>query len=164
MINGSGLLRFRYVFLLVSAFSFVSALYFIGVGIVETVHAFQALFSSVDSGKWANPGVTLFEALDRFLISVLFYIFGVGMIKLFMPDLFQRLDLPEWLNIKDIKELKVLLWETVLVTLMVKSVTELVAVKDRLTWNALILPAVIATLSVSLFFMRSRVDKGGSGH
>jgi len=160
MINGSGLLRFRYVFLLVSAFSFVSALYFIGVGIVETVHAFQALFSSVDSGKWANPGVTLFEALDRFLISVLFYIFGVGMIKLFMPELFRDAELPRWLDIRDIKELKVLLWETVLVTLMVLSVTELVSKKGELTWNALIMPSIIAVLSLSLFLMRSKVETG----
>ena len=156
--------RFRYIFLIVSAFSFLSCVFFIWMGIVETSHAIAMVISPADAAEHANPGVLLFEALDRFLISVLFYIFGIGMIKLFMPDLFQRLDLPEWLNIKDIKELKVLLWETVLVTLMVKSVTELVAVKDRLTWNALILPAVIATLSVSLFFMRSRVDKGGSGH
>ncbi len=161
MINITVLMRLRYVFLIVSALSFLSCLYFIWVGIVETWHAFAMVFASAAGGEPSNPGLMLFEALDRFLISVLFYIFGVGMIQLFMPDLFQQAELPEWLNIKDIKELKILLWETVLVTLMVLSVTELVSVKAGLTWNALILPAVIATLSVSLFFMRSRVDRGG---
>ena len=163
MINGSGLLRFRYIFLLVSAFSLISALYFIGAGIAETVHAMNALFTSVGSGKWANPGVTLFEALDRFLIAVLFYIFGVGMIKLFMPEFFRDAELPRWLDIRDIKELKVLLWETVLVTLMVLSVTELVSTKGELTWNSLIMPSIIAILSLSLFLMRSKVETGQTG-
>jgi uncharacterized membrane protein YqhA len=102
--------------------------------------------------------------LDRFLIAVLFYIFGVGMIKLFMPELFRETDLPKWLDIRDIKELKVLLWETVLVTLMVVSVTELVSTKGELTWNSLIMPSVIAILSLSLFLMRSKVETGGQGH
>ena len=165
MINGSGLLRLRYMFLIVSAFSFLSSLYFIGVGVYETVHAITAVFGSVESGRWANPGITLFEALDRFLIAVLFYIFGVGMIKLFMPELFRDAELPRWLDIRDIKELKVLLWETVLVTLMVLSVTELVATKRELTWNTLIMPSVIAVLSLSLFLMRSKVETGSSeGH
>lgn len=160
MVNGSQLLRMRYVFLLVSAFSFLSSLYFIGVGIAETVHAMEVVFSSFGSGEKANAGVILFEALDRFLIAVLFYIFGVGMIKLFMPELFRDAELPRWLDIRDIKELKVLLWETVLVTLMVLSVTELVSTKGELTWNTLIMPSVIAVLSLSLFLMRSKVETG----
>jgi len=163
MFNISTLMRLRFVFLIVSAFSFLSCLYFIGVGVVETVHAISSLLDPAGSGD-RPTGIILFEALDRFLISVLFYIFGIGMIKLFMPDLFRESELPQWLNIRDIKELKILLWETVLVTLMVLSVTELVSVKDKLTWNALILPAVIATLSLSLFLMRSKVETGSGGH
>ena len=164
MLNVSILLRLRYVFIVVSLFSFISCLFFIGVGVVETVHAFSLVFSSMGGEKWANPGIALFEALDRFLIAVVFYIFGVGMIKLFMPEAFRDAELPKWLDIRDIKELKILLWETVLVTLMVLSVTKLVTNRDDLTWNTLILPAVIATLAASLFFMRSKVDTGGNGH
>jgi uncharacterized membrane protein YqhA len=162
MINASRLLRVRYVFLLVSAFSFLSSLYFIGVGIMETVHAIGTVLGH-DSDR-IGAGIRLFEALDRFLIAVLFYIFGVGMIKLFMPELFRDAELPRWLDIRDIKELKVLLWETVLVTLMVLSVTEIVTAKGELTWNALILPSVIVILSLSLFLMRSKVDTGKDEH
>ena len=163
--NGSRLLKVRYVFLLVSGFSFLSALYFIGVGVMETVHAIASVVSPDPGAERATTGIMLFEALDRFLIAVLFYIFGIGMIKLFMPELFRDAELPRWLDIRDIKELKVLLWETVLVTLMVLSVTELVTSKSELTWNALILPSVIAILSLSLFLMRSKVETGRSeGH
>ena len=165
MINGPRLLRVRYVFLLVSALSFLSCLYFIGVGVVETMHATGVLLGKVEPGQNATAGILLFEALDRFLIAVLFYIFGVGMIKLFMPELFRDAELPRWLDVHDIKELKVLLWETVLVTLMVLSVTELVTSKRELTWNSLIMPSVIAILSLALFLMRSKVETGRSeGH
>ena len=164
MINGSKLLRVRYVFLVVSAFSFLSSLFFVGVGVSMMGHAIAELFGTNTGGQGVTTGIILFEALDRFLIAVLFYIFGVGMIKLFMPELFRDAELPRWLDIRDIKELKVLLWETVLVTLMVLSVTELVTAKGELTWNALILPSVIVILSLSLFLMRSKVDTGKDEH
>jgi uncharacterized membrane protein YqhA len=160
----SALLRIRSVFLVVSVFSFISCLFFIALGIAETVRAFSLALSFLTGGEAVHPGIALFEALDRFLIAVLFYIFGIGMIKLFVPELFDRADLPDWLDVKDIRELKVLLWETVLVTLMVLSVSALVSRKEPLSWDALILPAFIAILSVSLFFMRSTAGTGGDRH
>ena len=162
MIAVAHILKIRYVFLVATIASFISSLFFIGVGVADTVRAYSLAFRYLGGGEWSNPGVILFEALDRFLIAVLFYIFGVGMIKLFMPERFDEADLPRWLNITGIKELKILLWETVLVTLMVLTVTSVVARPATLTWDALILPAVIAILSVSLFFMRSKVETGGA--
>ena len=164
MVNMSKILRFRYVFIIVSIFSFISCLFFIGAGISEAIHAFKNVIGSMNGDEWKNPGVTLIESLDRFLLAILFYIFGVGMIKLFLPEVFKGTDLPKWLDVKSIKELKVLLWETILVTLMVLSVTSLVGHTDSLTWDALILPSVIAILSLSLFLMRSNVETGGDDH
>jgi uncharacterized membrane protein YqhA len=164
MISMSKILRFRYVFIIVSIFSFISCLFFIGVGIMQAVQAFGMVVGSIDGGEWKNPGVVIVESLDRFLLAILFYIFGVGMIKLFLPEVFKGTDLPKWLDVKGIKELKVLLWETILVTLMILSVTHLVGHTDTLTWDALILPSVIAILSLSLFLMRSKVDSGGDDH
>lgn len=164
MITVSHILKIRYVFLVVTVTSFISSLFFVGLGVSETVRAYSLALRYLAGGEWSNPGVILFEALDRFLIAVLFYIFGVGMIKLFMPERFDDADLPTWLNVGGIKELKILLWETVLVTLMVLTVTSVVARPETLTWDALILPAVIAILSVSLFFMRSKVETGSADH
>ncbi len=160
----SKILRLRYVFIIVSIFSFISCLLFIGIGVTEAIHAFSIIVGAMSGGPWDNPGVILVESLDKFLIAVLFYIFGVGIIKLFMPELFVDTNLPKWLDIKGIKELKVLLWETVLVTLVILSVTNMVSHTDGLTWNALILPCIIAVLSLSLFLMRSKVDTGGDDH
>lgn len=160
----SKILRFRYVFIIVSVFSFISCLFFIGIGVAEAFHAFKIVFDAIGGGPWDNPGVILVESLDKFLIAVLFYIFGIGMIKLFLPELFHDTDLPKWLDIKGIKELKVLLWETILVTLVILSVTSMVAHTDSLTWDALILPCIIAVLALSLFLMRSKVETGGEDH
>lgn len=164
MISMSKILRLRYIFVIVSIFSFISSLFFIGIGVTEALHAFSIVFAAMGGGPWDNPGVILVESLDKFLIAVLFYIFGVGMIKLFLPELFQGTDLPKWLDIKGIKELKVLLWETILVTLVILSVTSMVAHTDSLTWDALILPSIIAILSLSLFLMRSKIDTGSDDH
>jgi len=164
MITVSHILKIRYVFLVVILVSFISSLIFVGIGVSETIRAYGLVLHYLGGGEWSNPGIILFEALDRFLIAVLFYIFGVGMIKLFMPERFDDADLPKWLNITGITELKVLLWETVLVTLMVLSVTNVVDRTETLTWDALILPAIIAILSVSLFFMRSKVETGSPDH
>jgi uncharacterized membrane protein YqhA len=164
MVSMSKILRLRYIFIIVSIFSFISCLFFIGVGISESIHAFKIVIGAIGGGVWENPGILLVEALDRFLIAVLFYIFGIGMIKLFLPELFKDADLPKWLDIKDIRQLKVLLWETILVTLVVLSVTSMVGHTDSLSWDVLILPSVIAVLSLSLFLMRSKVDSGPDDH
>jgi uncharacterized membrane protein YqhA len=164
MINASQLFRMRHTFLVASVASFVSCLYFIGLGAFETVHALIIVGRSMGGGEWANPGIILFEALDRFLIAVLFYIFGVGMIKLFTPELIRDEHLPKWLNVSGIRELKLLLWETTLVTLMVACVTGIMSRADALTWDALVLPVVIAVLALSLFLMRSKVETGGPDH
>ncbi len=164
MIKPSQLFRIRYAFFVASLASFMSCLYFIGLGAFETVHALGLVFRSMGGGEWANPGVILFEALDRFLIAVLFYIFGIGMIRLFMPELIRDEQLPKWLNVTGIRELKVLLWETTLVTLLVTCVTGLLGRADALTWNALVFPTVIAILALGLFLMRSKVETGGPDH
>jgi uncharacterized membrane protein YqhA len=164
VIKVSQLFRIRHAFLVASLASFMSCLYFIGLGAYETVHALVLIVRSMGGGEWGNPGVILFEALDRFLLAVLFYIFGIGMIKLFTPELIRDEQLPKWLNVAGIRELKLLLWETTLVTLMVACVTGVIRRADALTWDALVLPAVIAVLALSLFLMRSKVETGGSDH
>jgi uncharacterized membrane protein YqhA len=164
VIKVSQLFRIRHAFLVASLASFMSCLYFIVLGAYETVHALVLVFQSMGGGEWANPGIILFEALDRFLLAVLFYIFGIGMIKLFTPELIRDEHLPRWLNVSGIRELKLLLWETTLVTLMVACVTRVIRRTDALTWDALVLPAVIAVLALSLFLMRSKVETGGPDH
>ena len=94
------------------------------------------------------------KGLDLFLVSMVFLIFALGIMRIFTHYKTSDEDLPGWLRINDFKELKILLWETVIVTLVVFTLTELVNSKQSLKTDALIMPGVILLLTVSLFLMK----------
>jgi hypothetical protein len=60
-----------------------------------------------------------------------------------------------WLNVHDLKGLKVLLWETILVTLVILCVTNLIKLSS-LSWETLIYPILILVLAAALFLMRGK--------
>ena len=74
-----------------------------------------------------KPGLQILKGLDLFLVSIVFMILGLGILKIFVFSHMPFTDLPDWLNIKNFKELKILLWETILVTLVVFSLTGFVS-------------------------------------
>lgn len=105
-----------------------------------------------------RPGMYMLKGLELFLVSMVFMIFALGILRLFIVYHVKDEHTPSWLKIDDFKELKVLLWETILVTLVVFTLSKVVSAKEVLTWNALILPCVILALTGSLFLMKSRPD------
>jgi len=62
--------------------------------------------------------------------------------------------MPGWLHLANFKDLKLLLWETILVTLVVFTFTEVVSAKEILKWQTLIMPGVILLLTLSLAIMK----------
>jgi uncharacterized membrane protein YqhA len=85
---------------------------------------------------------------------IVFMIFAIGIIRLFGIYNDEKHELPSWLNINNFKELKVLLWETILVTLVVFTLTSIATDRSGLHWEMLILPGVVLILSLSLYLMR----------
>ena len=64
-------------------------------------------------------------------------------------------EIPAEIFFSSISELKVLLWETVLTTLLIVGLSDLTtALYARLTWTALIMPLAILVLALSLHFMK----------
>ena len=61
---------------------------------------------------------------------------------------------PEWMRVRNLSELKFLIWEAILAALVVASVESFVAAGDELTWSALILPLGTLILSLGLFLAR----------
>jgi len=51
-------------------------------------------------------------------------------------------------------ELKLLLWEAILATLVVTSATSIIGALHHLEWKHLVLPAVILVLSISYFLLK----------
>src|SRR5262249_30986841 len=119
-------------------------------------HAYAHVLDQSISNE-QRPGLELLHSLDFLFVSLVLLVLGLGIAKLFLlhPDSRQHADLPVWLRIESIAELKVLLWETILTTLLIAGLSELIeGLFTRLDWTTLMTPVAILILALSLFFMK----------
>lgn len=149
-------LRLRYVYMVAVIVTFVNAIFFLIAGVEDAIHGYQEVFKAEEHGR---PGIHFVESLDAFMISLVFLIFSLGIMRIFTHYHTEDSKLPTWLRINSFLELKVLLWETILVTLVILTVSVLITNIHDLKWELLVLPAVTLILSVSLYLM-----KKGGGH
>jgi uncharacterized membrane protein YqhA len=148
------LLNIRYLFGIAVVFMLINSMFFLVSGAVHCIHGYAVY---VENGLLPNqesrPGLHLVEGLDSFMVSLVFLVFGLGIARLFVFNNVKSEDLPTWLQFHDLKGLKVLLWETILVTLVIFCLSRIVT-DDFQSWTSLILPGIILMLSAALFFMR----------
>lgn len=138
---------FRSIIILTYIFTLLNAVVFVALSVYRSVHAYVIVFQ----GKLEErPGVHLVEALDGFLLAFVFLIFAIGFGKLFLPDhrLLRSIQIA-WLQPKGFSDLKHILWEAVLTTLVVLSAISIVQNIDSLQWQQLIIPACIALIAVA---------------
>lgn len=69
--------------------------------------------------RWRSSGI---ELMDKFLIAVGLYIFAVGLYELFVGEL----DLPDWLEVKDLHDIKTRLSHVLLLVMAVAFLEHLV--------------------------------------
>jgi uncharacterized membrane protein YqhA len=153
------LLKVRYIAIVVVILAILHALAFLFLGGRIAFHAYRLILSGAH-GENTRPGLELLHSLDFLLISLVLLILGLGVAKLFLlPQLVagRGRALPTWLQMETFSDLKVLLWETILVALVVFGLPTLSAdLAGRLEWTALVLPAAILLLALGLYFMRKR--------
>ena len=149
------LLPLRFVFLVAVVITFANSIAFLYLGVRNAFHGYVILF---EQNSQERPGLHFLESLDMFMVSLVFLVFGFGMVRIFTHYHNTGEQLPGWLQIKDFKELKILLWETVLVTLVVVSVSVLIRQLENLTWQVLLIPGMILLLSVGLLVMKKHED------
>ncbi len=148
------LMNFRYVVIVAVFFVLLNSIVFTIVGAVHCIHGYIEFVNiGFRTTQGSRPGLHLMEGLDAFMIALAFLIFGLGVARLFVFDKHNVESMPAWLNIHDIKGLKVLLWETILVTLVILCVTDLIMVPD-LSWETLVYPILILILTIALYLMR----------
>lgn len=147
------ILAIRYLFLIAVIFTFINSLFFMIGGVLECIHGYRIIITHGMTEEY-RPGLYLLKGLDLFLVSMVFMIFALGILRLFIVYQSNDEHVPAWLRIDGFKGLKVLLWETILVTLVVFTLTEVASSKEVLTWNALILPGIIFLLTGGLFLMK----------
>jgi uncharacterized membrane protein YqhA len=150
------LLRLRFFFLIGVFFNLLNSIVFTLSGVAECIKGYKVIYQFGFGESEGRPAVHILQGLDLFLVGLVFMIFALGIMKIFTHYNGDEAGVPNWLKIKSFKELKVLLWETILVTLVVFTLTGIVSHKGALGWETLILPLIILILTMGLFLMREK--------
>jgi len=124
--------------------------------LVHTVHFFSLSGSVEDVGI---TGVGVLKAIDLFLVSIVLFVFSLGLMILFnnksetaLPD-----NLPSWLKINSFLQLKVILWEAILTTLVISTLARLAELRwndTPITWYSLVVPSIVLVFALSLYFLK----------
>ena len=148
-------MKVRYVAVVIVILALLHAVAFLAMGTHVAVLAYRHVFDeppAVGSGSVLE----LLHSLDFMFISMVLLVLSLGIARLFLVSpTFDDAKLPGWLRIQSISELKVLLWETVLTTLLIVGLSDLTtALFTKLQWTAMVMPCAILVLSLSLYFMK----------
>lgn len=138
--------------------TFLISIIFFGIGVYETIIGVRAIFQGQVHTE-VRPGIILFQALDVFLIGFLFLIFSLGFAQLFVSDNSKIKSLilnwtPNWLKVESFTQLKLILWDTILTTLVVLFAGETFRnLDDVYDWKLLYIPVAVLLISVSKFLI-----------
>jgi hypothetical protein len=124
----------------------------IGLGLVSVYHAFLVLIGR-ESGR---VGVHLIESIDKLLFSLVIMILSAGIYKLFTGNKATYSNSLVLKGINSFKELKILLWETLLLTLTVWSSLGFLTQTENFRLEQLILPGSILLLAIALYIVKGK--------
>ena len=152
------LLKIRYLTIVVVILAVLHALAFLVMAAQIGVRAYwHVLHDPGTVDRDARPGLELLHSMDFLFVALVFIVLALGIARLFLfdPKAMRTMELPSWLQIDSITALKVLLWETILTTLLIASLSELSgALFAKLEWSALVTPVAILILALSLYLMK----------
>jgi uncharacterized membrane protein YqhA len=159
------LLTLKIVLLPIVFFIFLISLVFTYRGIWLCIKVLIGLLSGQmhfmnisELGNSEPPTLLLLDAVDSFLLSFVFFIFSFGLYKIFFLSDTHELagKLPKWLQIESIFELKALLWQSVLTTMVIFFLnTAVIAISNNnISWQFLLLPLSILIIAVALYFLK----------
>ena len=142
----------KYFALIISLMIMLSG--FIAV-VVGTIRLFKSIMeiTGLQQGD-GRPGVHLIEAVDTYLFSLVILVLGGGIFKLFVGDEHTFGGSLVFSKIKTFMDLKVLLWETLLLTLTVWCALGFFSHPGDLRYEQLILPVTIVLLALALKLMK----------
>lgn len=137
-------------------------------GVVLTligVYDFAIVFVHLGPGSQENIGrlmaIGLLHSVDIFLVSIVFFVLAIGILILFTDPDATMPKLPGWLHVKNFMELKAILWEAILTTLVVSYLARLAEDEiegKEFALQSLVIPGGILLIAVSLFFLK-RAEK-----
>src|SRR3954447_21986569 len=116
------LLHLRYLAVVVAVLFAIHATGFLVLGILRTIHAYSLLVQSVYSPVAERPGILLAESVDVLLFALVLIVLAIGTASLFLTSTGHSGEdshLPPFMRVRSLGELKLLLWEAILATLVV---------------------------------------------
>ena len=150
------ILKLRWAAVVIALFSAFHAMAFVAIGVVRGIIGYSLIIQGPPWDGDRAPGIQLARSVDAFLLAMVFFVFSIGVLALFLSDRRNSglESVPEWMRVRNLSELKFLIWEAILVALVVASVESFVAAGHELTWSALILPTGTLILALGLFLAR----------
>ena len=131
----------------------INSLCFVSMASYKSIHAYILLAE----GKLdERPGIHIAESLDGFMLALFFIIFSMGITKLFMPsaNFLGKYDLP-WLKVENFSQLKYIMWEVLITTILVFFANRLIILDTALEWQILIFPTSILMLAFAFKLLKS---------
>ncbi len=155
------LIRLRYLAAVVVV---IFAVHAVGLLVLGTMRAYQAYGLLAQGPGWQGsdrPGIHIAESVDALLFALVLIVLALGTANLFLTSAQEGSDLPipAWIRVRNLTELKLLLWEGILLALLVASLTRFIANLEHLSWVDLVMPVAILILSLSLFLLKRGTDE-----
>jgi uncharacterized membrane protein YqhA len=141
---------------------FASGIVLAAIGAWDFVKVFFLIGSGDQTKLRSLMAIGLLHAVDAFLVAIVFFVLALGILILFNdPETKLPIKLPQWLHVHNFMELKGILWEAILTTLVVSYLARLaervIDGKD-MTVNSLVIPGGIFLIALSLFLLK-RAEK-----
>jgi len=150
------LLKMRYLAVVIAICGALHAIAFVVIGVMRGIEGYKLIFEGPPWTGEHAPGVYIAKSIDSFLLGMVFFVFAIGVTTLFLANRVgpELEEIPEWMRVKNLSQLKFLIWEAILAALVVASVEGLVVSAHELAWTALIVPIALLVLSAGLFLAR----------
>ncbi len=157
-------LKLRFILIIISVVCGLNFIFYVGIGVYKAFHGYYLLYKSINTGVWEYPGIPIVESLDSFLIGLVMMIFAFGIYRIFILHDQPHSKFPSWLRIDSLSELKLLLWEAVMVALLIFSVSSAIKLEGAYSWDILVMPVFILVLAISYFLVKRSERKKEDQH
>jgi uncharacterized membrane protein YqhA len=136
---------------------FASGIVLTCIGVYDFALVFIYLAKGADHTT-SLMAIGLLHTVDIFLVAIVFFVLALGFFILFdQEETPASIKLPEWLHVKNFTQLKIILWEAILTTLVVSWLASLVEIEisgKSPDIHSLVLPAGILIIALSLFVLK----------
>ena len=158
----SFLLSLRYVMGLASIGVIAASFLMFWEGLLAIGNAFVQVRANPDQAIIA----AVLQGVDKLLFAIVLVIFGCAITVGFVvsPNAPWKAQLPRWMVIEDVAELKNLFFQMIILYLVVHFVTLVAEMEDMPDWNALVLPVSILLLAAAMKIIATASTHGTSEH